>query len=102
MKFFLISDKLETYTGLRLSGIDGVIVHTQKETADAIEAALQDADIGMLLITEQLSSLCKPLIDEIKLNRPLPLVVELPDRHGTARSKDSITRYVRDAIGIKV
>ena len=102
MKFFLLSDKLETYTGLRLSGIDGVVVHTQKETIDAIEATLHNPEIGILLITEGLTKLCRPLLDEIKLNRPTPLVVELPDRHGTARSKDSITRYVRDAIGIKV
>ena len=33
---------------------------------------------------------------------PAPLIVEIPDRHGGGRAKDSITRYVREAIGIKI
>jgi len=32
----------------------------------------------------------------------LPLVVEIPDRHGTSRGQDFLTRYVRDAIGVKM
>ena len=28
--------------------------------------------------------------------------VEIPDRHGNGRTKDSITKYVRDAIGVKI
>ena len=38
----------------------------------------------------------------LKLNRSRPLIVEIPDRHGNGRAKDSITRYVREAIGIKI
>ena len=102
MKFFLISDKEETYTGMRLGGVDGVIARTAAEARAAIEAVLKDPDIGMLLITENLAKLCEPLLQEVKLTRATPLVAELPDRHGTRRAKDSITRTVRDAIGIKI
>ena len=31
-----------------------------------------------------------------------PLVVEIPDRHSTGRASDSITRYIREAIGVKL
>lgn len=32
----------------------------------------------------------------------IPLVVEIPDRHSTGRSSDSITRYIREAHGVKL
>ena len=38
----------------------------------------------------------------MKLNQKRPLIVEIPDRHGNGRTKDSITRYVREAIGVKI
>jgi V/A-type H+-transporting ATPase subunit F len=42
------------------------------------------------------------MIDEIKLNRKMPLIVEIPDRHGTGRKKNFITSYVNEAIGLKL
>ncbi|MBQ7783388.1 MAG: ATP synthase subunit F, partial [Oscillospiraceae bacterium] len=32
MKFFLISDNVDTITGMRLAGIEGVLVHEAEET----------------------------------------------------------------------
>ncbi|HOK44270.1 MAG TPA: ATP synthase subunit F, partial [Thermoclostridium caenicola] len=37
-----------------------------------------------------------------RLNRSKPLIVEIPDRHGTRRPADYIMRYVNEAIGLKV
>ena len=42
------------------------------------------------------------IIDDVKLNRKLPLIVEIPDRHGTGRKPNFITDYVNEAIGIKL
>ena len=42
------------------------------------------------------------MIDEIKLKRKMPLLIEIPDRHGTGRKKDFITSYVNEAIGLKL
>ena len=53
-------------------------------------------------MSEQLDTLCVPLGEDLKLHRARPLIVEIPDRHGGGRAKDSITRYVREAIGIKI
>ena len=61
-----------------------------------------DADVAVILMTETLVSLCPDLIYDLKLNRKKPLIVEIPDRHGNGRTKDSITKYVQDAIGVKL
>ena len=42
------------------------------------------------------------IIDNVKLNRKLPLIVEIPDRHGTGRKPNFITSYVNEAIGLKL
>ena len=99
---FLISDNLDTHTGMRLSGVDGVVVHERDELREAIEKAMGDESIGIILLTERFGREFPDLIDEIKLNRTMPLLVEIPDRHGTGRKKDFITSYVNEAIGLKL
>ena len=36
MKMFLISDNVDTYTGMRLAGVDGVVVHEREELREAL------------------------------------------------------------------
>jgi len=99
---FLISDNVDTRTGMRLAGIEGVVVHERREIEDALNAAIQDESIGIILITELLAERVEDLIRDYRLNRSKPLIVEIPDRHGTRRPADYIMRYVNEAIGLKV
>lgn len=102
MKMFLISDNIDTYTGMRLAGVEGVVVHNRQVLSLKLNEVLADKEVGILLITEKLSQEFPEVIDDIKLNRKLPLVVEIPDRHGTGRRPDFITAYVNEAIGLKL
>ncbi|HCR40702.1 MAG TPA: ATP synthase subunit F [Lachnospiraceae bacterium] len=102
MRMYLISDNVDTYTGMRLAGVEGVVVHEKKELKKQLDAVLADKTIGILLITEKFSSVFPDIINDIKLNRRLPLIVEIPDRHGTGRKPDFITSYVNEAIGLKL
>ncbi len=102
MRFHLISDNKDTLIGMRLSGIPGVVVHKEEEIKKALDEAINDEDVAVVLITENLVQICRDYIYNIKLNNKKTLIVEIPDRHGNGRAKDSITKYVRDAIGIKL
>ena len=102
MRFYLISDNVDTQVGMRLAGIEGVVVHTAPEVQKALQEAADQEDIAVVLITETLLSLCPSTVYDIKLNRRRPLIVEIPDRHGNGCTKDSITRYVREAICVKI
>lgn len=102
MKMFLISDNVDTYTGLRLAGVEGVVVHEREELKTELEKVLSDKEIGIVLLTEKFGRDFPDLVDEAKLNRRVPLFVEIPDRHGTGRSKNFITDYVNQAIGLKL
>lgn len=102
MKMFLISDNIDTQTGMRLAGVDGVVVHQRDELKDALEKALADKEIGILLLTEKFGREFPEIVDDVKLNHKVPLIVEIPDRHGTGRKPDFITSYVNEAIGLKL
>lgn len=102
MKYYLISDNVDTLTGMRLAGIEGVVVHKEHHVRREIEKAMAMKDVAVILITETLISQCPDLIYQLKLNQKQPLIVEIPDRHGNGRTADSITKYVQDAIGVKL
>ena len=102
MKMYLISDNVDTYTGMRLAGVDGVVVHEREELYEALTNAMNNKELGIVLLTEKLGKEFPDIIDEMKLKRKLPLLVEIPDRHGTGRKKNFITSYVNEAIGLKL
>ena len=94
MKMYLISDNVDTLTGMRLAGVDGIVVHERGALRTAIETAMDDK--------EKFGRGCPDLINEIRRERTMPLLIEIPDRHGTGRRKDFITSYVNEAIGLKL
>ena len=102
MKFFLISDNVDTKMGMRFAGIQGVVVHEEEEVRRELMQAMEREDIAVILMTEKLVKLCPDIVYDLKLNRKQPLIVEIPDRHGNGRTKDSSTKYVQDAIGVKL
>lgn len=102
MRMFLISDNVDTLTGMRLAGIDGVVVHERQEIKQALDEVLSQKDIGIILMTEKLGKEIPEIVDDIKLNRTFPLLLEIPDRHGSGRRPDFITAYINEAIGIKI
>jgi len=102
MKMFLISDNIDTKTGMRLAGIEGIVVHEKDEVIVALEKAISDQSIGIILITEKLVDLIPERIAQLKISISRPLLVEIPDRHGSYKGGDYITKYIREAIGLKI
>ncbi|MEE1014359.1 MAG: V-type ATP synthase subunit F [Clostridia bacterium] len=102
MKFFLLSDNIDTQIGMRLAGVEGIVVHKDKEFRQAFDRTISDPEVAILLITEKLMNLCPEYIAAHRINNKTPLIVELPDRHGSQRSEDYILNYVKDAIGVRL
>ena len=102
MKMFLISDNVDTLTGMRLAGVEGCIVHERAELRKALEDAIANKENGIILLTEKFGREFPQIVDDVKLNHKTPLIIEIPDRHGTGRKPDFITGYVNEAIGLKL
>ena len=102
MKSFLISDNRDTFVGMRLAGVNGIIVRNSEEASEAIKKYINDDEIGVLILTEKVVDMVKDEVINLKLKSKKPLIIEIPDRHGTTRGKDLISTYIRDSIGIKM
>lgn len=102
MKIFLISDNTHTLAGMRLAGVEGAVVHEREEVLTELKKAKEKKDLGILIITELLAEKVPLEINEMKLSKNLPLIVEIPDRHGSRRHTDFLTRDIRESIGLKI
>lgn len=102
MKMYLISDNIDTLTGMRLVGVEGSIAHTKEDLEKALHQCLSDENIGIILVTEKLGKDYPTSLDEVRLKRNFPLLIEIPDRHGSGRSPSFITDYIEQTIGIHV
>lgn len=102
MKFYLISDNIDTCIGMRMTGINGIVVHEPHEVEKALKESFSDPDIGIVLMTKKLIDLCTDTVFHYKLNNKRPLIVEIPDRHATSQISDTISRYIREAVGITI
>ena len=102
MRMYLISDNTDTLTGMRLAGVDGVIVKEKETLEKALNESLKDKNIGIILLTESLGRKLPDLVNTVRTEHKKPLLIEIPDRHGTGRRPDFITAYVNDAIGLKL
>ena len=81
MRFYLLSDNIDTLTGMRLAGIEGTLVHEPEETSAALDEAMAMDDVAVVLMTEKLVALIEDKVNEYKLTRPSPIISEIPDRH---------------------
>jgi len=102
MKMYLISDNRDTLVGMRLAGIKGVIAGDKKEAEKIFDEVINKREIGILLLTERVANDIRGRVNFVKQKSACPLIVEIPDRHGSSKDEDYITGYVRDSIGIKI
>ena len=54
MKFYLLSDNIDTQMGMRLAGIEGVVVHERHEVLEELERVMHMEDIAIVLMTTKL------------------------------------------------
>ncbi len=102
MKLYLISDNIDTQVGMRLAGIDGVVLHEPEAIMEAVRKTAENEEIGVLLITEKAADMVKDDIRTFRMNMHRPLIVEIPDRHGSRDIAGSINSMVEESIGLKL
>jgi len=102
MRFFVISDVVDAVTGLRLAGIDGEFAPDEAATAAAIDRAVADESIAVVLMTATAYQRGGQRVEQLRQSGTRPLIVTIPDRSGNGSSGEAIARYVREAVGIRI
>jgi len=99
--YALVIGDCDMVTGFRLVGIKGVVVSTVDEARRTLSKAVESVDVALIIISEDFSTKMRDSIDNLRLNRIAPLIVEIPGRLGPSGAID-MSSIVRKAIGVKV
>lgn len=101
MRSVCLCEKTETMTAMRLGGIESRQVSNFEEAQSSLETLLEDANVGLIIVSENVHNMIKPLIMKTKLERKDTLIIQIPEPDGV-RDKDYIMKYIKNSIGIKL
>jgi V/A-type H+/Na+-transporting ATPase subunit F len=99
LNFFVIGDA-DTVLGFNLAGVEGIVAETPEKISEALRAAFQKEDLGVIVITEQTAEKVRNEVDQYFYKTTFPLIIEIPDREGPAKGRASIRDMIRTAVGI--
>ena len=92
----------EAVLGFSLAGVSGKAVTTAEGANQALDEALAAADVGIILVTQDVAQLLQERVEDLKLHSTIPLVVEIPSPAGVPEDQPSLSELVLKAIGIKL
>ncbi len=101
MKLLILGNQ-DAVWGLALAGVHGQIVTTGEELQRALDQALADESIGVVLITEDVADLARQRVDTLKVRSTIPLVVEIPGPGGPSPDRPPLSEMIRRTIGVKI
>jgi V/A-type H+-transporting ATPase subunit F len=101
MRYSIIGDE-DTVLGFGIVGVPGTVVTNSEQAQRAFQALLKDGQTGIIIITERIADMIRPLVDKYLFTVSFPLVVEIPDRKGPKPGRPGIREMVNKAIGIKI
>lgn len=101
MKIMVIG-RPEAVLGFSLAGVGGRVATNAAEANEALDAALSQRDLGIILVTEDTAAMIRARMDQLKMHSTVPLVVEIPAPGGPPPGKESLSEMVKRAIGVKI
>ena len=101
MKYAIIGDE-DAIIGFGILGVPGKVATNADEAQRAFSAILEDKETGIIIITERIADMIRPIVNKYLLTIGFPLVVEVPDRKGPKPDRPGIKEMVNAAIGIKL
>ena len=101
MKYYIIGDE-DAVLGFGMVGVRGQAAESPRDAKEAFSRAISDKEVGIIIITEKIAGLIRSTIDRFLFKEAFPLIVEIPDRTGTASERMSIRDIVTATIGIKI
>jgi vacuolar-type H+-ATPase subunit F/Vma7 len=67
-----------------------------------LDEALTDAELGIILVTEDVTAMIEARMDDLRAHSTVPLVVEIPSPEGRKPGQPTLNDIVLRAIGIKI
>lgn len=101
MKLMVIGH-LDAVRGFALVGVEGQIATTDAAVNQALDAALNDKGIGIILVTEEAAALVRQRMDHLMAHSTVPLVVEIPGPGGPQANRPALSEVIRRTTGVRI
>lgn len=101
MKIAAFCDQ-DTATGFRLAGVKDIFIPEGDEKDIWIKITERN-DIGILLISEQISQNLDKYIRDFRFTHNIPIILEIPDKKGKIKDHiDFVSYLIKKAVGVEV
>ncbi len=97
---FVIGDR-NMVLGFRLVGVEGKEVNSADAAEQALDEAMLNSEIAVVMISQQFSSELRNHIDDIRKERVSPIIMEIPGSAGSQK-EIQLSELLSKSIGIKV
>ena len=87
--------------GFALLGVEGRAVHSEEEARQALEAAMSNRQLRIVLLTEDWASAMRETVDQLKATVLEPVLLEIPASRPVAQLT-SLRELVQQALGIRL
>ncbi len=101
MKLLVIGNQ-DAVWGFGLAGVQGQIATTAQDLHQALNKALNDPEVGIVLLTEDAANLARNRIETLMANSTIPLIVEIPGPSGPSPDQVPLSEMIRRTIGVKL
>lgn len=101
MKSLVLSDEFNVVQGMQLAGIKSLYTKDKDELKDIFNKNIKDEDIGIIIVTENVSNILSDSILNHREKGRLPLIVTIPGIGGL-EDKNFIMKYIKESLGVKI
>ena len=91
MKSLVLSDEFNVVQGMQLAGIKSLYTKDKDELKDIFNKNIKDEDIGIIIVTENVSNILSDSILNHREKGRLPL-----------KDKNFIMKYIKESLGVKI
>ncbi|MFN3622344.1 MAG: V-type ATP synthase subunit F [Nitrososphaerales archaeon] len=98
MKIVALGSKVFV-TGLRLAGIEGLKVDSSAEALETLNKLLKDKEVGLILLSDDLSKSIRNKLNEIRSKQSTPLIYEVP-APGSKKEKFEYRDMLKQILGV--
>ncbi|MDW7977692.1 MAG: V-type ATP synthase subunit F [Candidatus Caldarchaeum sp.] len=85
--------------GFRLAGAEGMVVKSPDEAFQMIKNLMQQEDVGLVIVSEDISEKFREELNELRAKKPKPLVYELSPPVGQPKKID-YRALLRSVLGV--
>ena len=86
-------------TSFQLVGVEGIKVETSMEALKLINELGKHNDIGLVLLSDDITKEIRPQLTNIRAKRPIPLIFELPSP-GSSKENVDYRALLKQILGV--